>query len=213
MTIMQRAATIAAMTFSLAALVGNSAPGWASDFDRTAIPVTVLSQPALNNPTDPVVPKTPLEITASDQSVEQAVDRDEDFASLSAAVAAQDDAGLTDDQRCLAGAVYFESRGESLAGQLAVANVIINRSKSGRFPSDLCSVIKQRGQFSFVRGGEFPTVHNQNAYRTAVGVAKVALASAWDSPAPEALYFNTAGRRPGGRTIRVAAIGSHVFYR
>src|SRR3546814_3543236 len=43
--------------------------------------------------------------------------------------------------RCLAGAVYFESRGESLAGQLAVARVIINRAESGRFPTSYCGEI------------------------------------------------------------------------
>ena len=42
---------------------------------------------------------------------------------------------------------------QPLAGQLAVANVVINRAKSGRFASDICGVVKQRGQFSFVRGG------------------------------------------------------------
>src|SRR3546814_15995181 len=56
--------------------------------------------------------------------------------------------------RCLAGAVYFESRGESLAGQLAVAHVIINRAQSGRFPDSYCGVVHQRRQFSFLRGGK-----------------------------------------------------------
>src|SRR3546814_5280790 len=42
--------------------------------------------------------------------------------------------------RCLAGAVYFESRGESLPGQLAVAHVVINRAQSGRFPKSLCEI-------------------------------------------------------------------------
>ena len=59
---------------------------------------------------------------------------------------------------CLATAVYFEARGESLEGQLAVARVVMNRAASGRYPPDWCSVVKQPAQFSFVRHGEFPAV-------------------------------------------------------
>src|SRR3546814_6095221 len=64
--------------------------------------------------------------------------------------------------RCLAGAVYFESRGESLAGQLAVARVIINRAESGRFPTSYCGVVLQRSQFSFVRGGKMPKIRESS---------------------------------------------------
>ncbi|WP_447415191.1 cell wall hydrolase, partial [Clostridium perfringens] len=63
---------------------------------------------------------------------------DDEFDTLADAVAAQDNGDVTDAERCLAGAIYFEAKGEPLAGQLAVANVIINRTKSGRFPSDVC---------------------------------------------------------------------------
>ena len=54
---------------------------------------------------------------------------------------------LSDEMRCLAGAVYFESRGEPLDGQLAVAQVIVNRSESRQFPSSYCGVVYQRSQF------------------------------------------------------------------
>ncbi|MFL6765762.1 MAG: cell wall hydrolase, partial [Sphingomicrobium sp.] len=54
---------------------------------------------------------------------------------------------------CLATGVYFEAKGEPLAGQLAVAKVIANRAQSGgRFPDSYCGVLFQRGQFSFVHG-------------------------------------------------------------
>ena len=120
---------------------------------------------------------------------------------------------LDGDMQCLAGAVYFESKGESLEGQLAVARVIINRAKSGRFADSLCGVVYQPSQFSFVRGGHIPTITAGKAYRTAIAVAKVALASAWNSPAPKALFFNTPNRAPGGRLTKIAAIGNHIFYR
>ena len=62
----------------------------------------------------------------------------------------------------MAGAIYFEAKGEPLSGQLAVAEVILNRAKSGRFPKAICSVVTQRGQFSFVRGGRIPDDRQQS---------------------------------------------------
>jgi spore germination cell wall hydrolase CwlJ-like protein len=215
MTILQRAATIAAMTFSLAGLLGNSAPGKATELDRTAI---TTSSTSYNTPTPANVPQivpavTPAFEPAVTATAPIATAEDTEFASLADAVAAQDEAASSDALQCLAGAIYFESKGEPLVGQLAVAEVIINRAKSGRFPSDVCDVVTQRGQFSFVRGGRIPTISAGKAYRTAIAVAKVALASAWNSPAPKALFFNTPNRAPGGRLTKIAAIGNHIFYR
>ena len=134
------------------------------------------------------------------------------YPTLAAAVAAQstshdDDAAL----RCLAGAIYFESRGEPLAGQLGVAQVILNRANSGRFADSVCGVVTQPGQFGFVRGGRVPPIAENADYRRAVAVAKVAMKDAWDGAAEHALFFNTS--RPGGARVKVAAIGNHVFYR
>lgn len=134
------------------------------------------------------------------------------FATLAAAVAAQVADSDDDGVRCLATAIYYESKGEPLAGQLAVGHVILNRAKSGRYPADVCGVVTQRGQFSFVRGGVLPVVAANAAWRTAVSVAKVALAKAWTSPVPTALFFNGVGAGHGG-SLRVATIGHHAFYR
>ncbi|MEG3084134.1 cell wall hydrolase [Sphingomonas sp. PB2P12] len=204
------------MTFSLAGLLGNSAPGHATGIDKPAVNLTALAN--LNALSPQNVPQTapaatpvaPVEQTAVEPA---ATTEAEEFDTLAQAVAAQDSAAADDSLQCLAGAIYFESKGEPLTGQLAVAEVIINRAKSGRFPADVCAVVKQRGQFSFVRGGRIPTISGGAAYRTAIAVAKVALASAWNSPAEKALYFNTPDRRPSVRAVKVAAIGNHVFYR
>jgi spore germination cell wall hydrolase CwlJ-like protein len=60
--------------------------------------------------------------------------------SLADLVAAQpDEAQVSDEINCLAGAIYFEARNEPLDGQLAVGRVIVNRSKSGRFPASYCA--------------------------------------------------------------------------
>ncbi|WP_333995767.1 cell wall hydrolase [Sphingomonas sp. 22R3R2A-7] len=198
------------MSLSLAGLLGNSAPGRASGIDRSTASLTALANlNALSPQNVPLV--APAAVPAAVEPTTTA--EDEEFDTLAEAVAAQDNAAADEALECLAGAIYFESKGEPLTGQLAVAEVIINRAKSGRFPTDVCAVVKQRGQFSFVRGGQIPSINIGKAYRTAIAVAKVALADAWNSPAQKALYFNTADRRPAGRVIKVASIGNHVFYR
>jgi spore germination cell wall hydrolase CwlJ-like protein len=221
MTILQRAATLAVMTFSLAGLI-VSTPGKANEIDRGGMSPAVAGSTALIDSTTQalfrVTPTTaatpaPTLSTAPVETDDAVTVRPATFDSLDAAVAAQD-ATSDDDARCLAGAVYFESKGEPLSGQLAVAQVIINRAKSGRFPASVCSVVKQPGQFSFVRGGTIPDIDASRAgYRTALAVAKVALRAAWDSPAPDALFFHARRVAASARMTKVAAIGNHVFYR
>ena len=119
------------------------------------------------------------------------------------------------EHECLAGAVYFESKGEPLQGQLSVAQVVLNRSSSGRFPSSICGVVKQRGQFSFVRGGRFPPIaRGSAAWHRAVAIARIAMADLAESPTPRALFFHATRVSPGWRGLtRLATVGNHVFYR
>ena len=125
-------------------------------------------------------------------------------------------ARVTDGEiECLAGAIYFESKGEPLQGQLSVAEVVLNRARSGRFPASICGVVKQRGQFSVVRGGRLPAVRRDSAaWRKAVAVAHIARAELAEGAAPKALFFHARRVAPGwSRATRVATIGNHVFYR
>ncbi len=118
------------------------------------------------------------------------------------------------EHECLADAVYFESKGEPLDGQLAVAKVIMNRAASGRFAATLCGVVMQRGQFSFVRSGTMPAIPRNSAnWRTAVAVAHIAMNEMWTPTAASALFFHARRVAPAWRMTRVAAIGNHVFYR
>lgn len=118
------------------------------------------------------------------------------------------------DLHCLAGAVYFESKSEPLEGQLAVAEVIINRAESGRFPGSICSVVFQPGQFSFVRRGGFPPIRTGSRdWEHAVVVAEIAMKDQWESRASEALYFHARRVSPNWGKTRVAQLGNHVFYR
>jgi spore germination cell wall hydrolase CwlJ-like protein len=123
-------------------------------------------------------------------------------------------AQASSEQACLATAVYFEAKGEPLKGQLGVAQVILNRTKSGRFPRSVCGVVKQPGQFSFVRGGRLPGIsHGGGQWKTALAIAALALSGDAPAPAPKALFFHARSVAPGWHLTRVAAIGNHVFYR
>lgn len=118
------------------------------------------------------------------------------------------------EMECLAGAIYFESKGEPLAGQLAVAEVIINRAKSGKYPPTLCGVVKQPSQFSFVRGGRMPAIDKDSAHwRKAVAIAHIAANELANSPVPNATAFHATYVSPRWRLKRLATVGRHVFYR
>ncbi|WP_448662757.1 cell wall hydrolase [Sphingomonas sp. CJ20] len=216
MKFLPRVATFAAVTFCAGALA-NAAT---LDPTMTAQPASVQS---VNTQEHHVVPPQ-LAVAATlpekqDGEIvqplpQQALQEDQEFESLSAVVAAQDaPESLSSELNCLAAGIYYESKGEPLAGQLAVAEVILNRTTSGRFPKSVCSVLTQRGQFSFVRGGKIPTPPANAQWRRALAVAQVAQKDLWDSPAEEALYFHARYSKASWGRPTVATIGNHVFYR
>src|SRR3569623_107391 len=91
-----------------------------------------------------------------------------------------DTAELAPDMICLAQAVYFESRGEPSEGQLAVAEVVINRAKSDLYPDSYCDVIRQPAQFSFVHHGRIPAADASSAaWQRAVAIAEIAQQNLW----------------------------------
>lgn len=147
---------------------------------------------------------------------EQSVEEPARSASLPALVATMGHSGdLSPELTCLAQAVYFEARGEELTGQLAVAQVIINRAQSGRFPRDYCGVVAEPGQFSFVRGGRIPAAPAASAaWSRARAIARIAEQGLWDSGVGGSLYFHNARVHPGWarRKASVARIDSHLFY-
>lgn len=126
------------------------------------------------------------------------------------------DYALSEQMQCLAGAVYFESRGEPLNGQLAVAQVVINRADSERFPSSYCGVVYQRAQFSFIKNGTMPRIKTgSNAWKRAKAIARIAHEGMWESEAADSLYFHAKYVRPSWsrkKTAR-ATIKTHIFYR
>lgn len=136
---------------------------------------------------------------------------------LSALVAVHSAGAELDEQgRCLATAVYFESMGESLHGQLAVANVVINRARSNQYPSTWCGVVKQKAQFSFVRNGRFPSIDTgSDAWRRAQAIARIAALNITSALPGDVLWYHADYVAPRWRNNlrRVEKIGAHIFYR
>lgn len=121
----------------------------------------------------------------------------------------------SEDQECIAAAVYFEARGEPIEGQLAVAEVVLNRAASGKYPSSTCAVVKQPAQFSFVRKGRIPPIAKASeAWRKAVAVTRVAVQHLAKQIGSSVLWYHASYVRPdwGRRLTRVAQIGAHIFY-
>ena len=212
-----RAAIVAAFALSAAAAMSASEMSIAGESiaSVTSLPKTVpaATQPAVvfAAPRETAQPLDSYHVAGSSSS------SDSDFSatSLAALVDAQGaPEELDGDMQCLAGAVYFESKGESLEGQLAVARVIINRAKSGRFADSLCGVIYQPSQFSFVRRGSMPPIRMESrSWRQAVAIAQIAMNDSWDSRAEGALFFHARRVSPGWGKTKLASIDNHIFYR
>ena len=123
---------------------------------------------------------------------------------------------LDEELSCVATAVYFEARGEPFDGQLAVAEVILNRARSGRYPTTLCGVVKQPAQFSFVRRGLFPRVNEQSAaWGYAQSIARIAGKQLVEALPKDVLWYHADYVAPGWghRLSKVEKIGAHIFYR
>lgn len=215
-------ASVAAVGMTAATMLLLAEPGFASDLAADAN-LPALIAPSADAPV--VAEKADLSIKA-DAPIDGASENTDEAPapepkpapvtaeSLAALVAATPRPALMDPElRCLAGAVYFESRGESLVGQLAVAHVVINRAQSGRFPKSLCGVVHQRSQFSFVRGGKMPAIREGAQWNNAIAIAQIARDGSWKNHAPGALFFHARYVSPGWRKTRIAQIDNHIFYR
>jgi len=127
-------------------------------------------------------------------------------------------------ERCLANAVYFEARGEPLLGQMAVAQVVINRVFSGHYPGNVCGVVYQstrryhrrRCQFSFTCDGIPDRVTEPDAFERATRVARNALDGRfWVDDVGKATHYHARWVHPRWvhEMRRLDRIGVHTFYR
>jgi len=214
-----RAAGFAAAAFALVAGASYSDPAAAGE---TLAPAVVRTQPSQTAPqpstmTDPNLfskmwanvtalvtpkPETPAPAPVATQ-----------LADLVLAYAATQTGDR--EMECLANAVYFEARSEPIEGQLAVAEVVLNRAASGRYPTDLCAVITQKAQFSFIRRGRFPSAdRGSEAWKKAVAIASIARQKlAGNLPSSDLWYHATyVSPKWGKRLTKQTQIGLHIFY-
>ncbi|WP_271946407.1 cell wall hydrolase [Ruegeria faecimaris] len=123
--------------------------------------------------------------------------------------------------KCLAEALYFEARGEGVRGQFAVAEVILNRVASSRFPDTLCGVINQgtgkkyQCQFTYTCDGQEEVIREKKAYERVAKVARTAIDGAAKKLTEGATHYHTTAVRPSWAKVykETARIGVHIFYR
>jgi hypothetical protein len=124
-----------------------------------------------------------------------------------------------DDWQCLTEALYFEARGESLKGQFAVAEVILNRVDSGLYPRTVCGVVNSRGRgacaFSYVCDSNSNKMRDKASRDRAGRIARVMLDGAPRALTAGATHFHTGAVKPkwARQFKRTATIGAHIFYR
>jgi len=130
---------------------------------------------------------------------------------------------------CMAVAIYFEARAEPLAGQLAVANVVINRVMDDRYPDNVCEVVTQgklgsktssivrrdKCQFSFYCDGKSDVPTDESAFRHSIDVASNILGGVWIDPTEGATHYHSIDVHPrwAKSKTRVVRIENHIFYR
>lgn len=129
-----------------------------------------------------------------------------------------------DDLQCLAENIYFEARGEPLAGQYAVAEVTLNRTHARNFPRTICAVVHEKrwdpvrrrhvADFSWTELGPL-SPGDGPAWKQAMAVASAAYEELSPPLVPEALFYHATSVRPDWARSRrpVATIGNHIFYR
>lgn len=121
---------------------------------------------------------------------------------------------LDPELECVAKVVLHEAANQPRVGQLAVAQIMVNRARSGRFPTTMCDVANQPGQFFNVTA--FNPRRNSRQWRTAVEVAAEAMNGKADDVTQGAFFYHASSKAPNrffqGRK-RLVTVGDHIFYR
>ena len=130
-------------------------------------------------------------------------------------------ASVSAQHKCLAQAVYFEARSEPIEGQLAVAQVVLNRVQASRYPDTVCGVVFQnehwrnRCQFSFACDGRSDNPREAIAWRDAQVIALIAATGRWGDLTKAATHYHADYVDPYWKASfnQTAQYGHHVFYR
>ena len=117
------------------------------------------------------------------------------------------------DVHCLAKNIYMEARGEPVEGQIAVAQVTINRVRSGAFGSSICKVVYAKNQFSWTLDKRKKVTSNKE-WDASMALAVNVLSGKSHIPNFNALYFHTKQVRPkwAKSKTKVTTISNHIFY-
>lgn len=129
--------------------------------------------------------------------------------SFSANAPASPDIPSLKEFNCLVKNIYYEARGEPEEGRIAVGLVTLNRLRHPSYPSTICKVVYQPGQFSWTTDSNIPKKVNSHEWQLAVNAATAAYNSLNSF---SATHFHNISVKPNWRLKRVARIGNHVFY-
>jgi spore germination cell wall hydrolase CwlJ-like protein len=184
---------------------------------------------ALSSTTPAPADLTPVEIAAAPVSLPTGRHRlpgagegESDEAERSRYADLIDPDNMSREQKCLAEAVYFEARSEPEEGQAAVAQVILNRVKSGLYPSSVCGVVYQNRrrhlacQFTFACEGKALRISDGDSWETAKRVAReVTEGKTYLAEVGGATHYHANYVRPSWarRLKRMDVIGRHIFYK
>ena len=133
---------------------------------------------------------------------------------------------LNSEELCLVQTIYFEARGDSFIGQIAVANVVMKRLNSKSFPNTICNVVrsgkywkgnpvKNKCAFSYWCDGKSEKMYDIIAYEEAIEVANLVLKGAVIEPVKDATHYHAFYVKPSWslKLKRITRIGKHIFYR
>lgn len=128
---------------------------------------------------------------------------------------------LSTGERCMAQAIYFEARGEPFEGQLAVAQVILNRVRDERYPNEICAVVfenetwRHRCQFSFACDGRSDRPKDFSAWVSAIKTARMVGTGHLRDVTYASTHYHAEYVEPewAARFLRTVKIGRHYFYR
>lgn len=195
-----KAVSLAAVLILAGTVAIPAATGFAAE--TTTLPAPILSYDLLASP------------VIADDSVDAQVQEPQGEANSSEADADQASAELDAEMECMTKVIHKEAGNQSRKGQLAVAQIVINRVKSGRFPNSICGVANQPRQF-FQTASYHPR-RDTAQWRTALSVAREALAGTAPAVVPGAMFYHADYVAPNSwfRTRqRVGTLGNHIFYR
>lgn len=112
------------------------------------------------------------------------------------------------EEACLAETIYREARGEQFLGRVAVAQVVINRTKDARFPKTICKVVFQPGQFTWT-----PEYRKPLANADSRMIARMVMDGSYTIQDFPATYFAQKKLHPAWKVTKVRTIGNHTFYK